>query len=155
MSVLRSIAMATAGVTFSAGVALAENISIPLDQAKRLKLPDGATSVVIGNPSVADITFENESTVFVFGKGTGVTNMVLLNESGEAVADHTIAVVGARVGFVTLNRGVGQFTYACMGRCESALMVGDDAGYFGAAFDQTKSKSELAIEAAAASGGNE
>lgn len=144
--------LASVGATIAlAAAAKASDLTVYADQARLITLPNSAASVVVGNPSIADISFENDRTVFVFGKGAGVTNLIFVNESGEAVADYTVSVVGSRRQLVTFNRGAGQRTLGCDARrCDSLMMIGDEAEYFTVLKTQTEDKAKIASDAAAA-----
>ena len=137
-------------ILFAQG-AQATDLTLAADQARIIKLDNPAASVVVGNPFIADITFENDQTVLVFGKGAGVTNLIFMNDAGEAVANYTVSVVGAPGNMVTFSRGASQRTLGCAGRrCDAMLMIGDDAEYFNIVRTQIEDKSALSSEAAAA-----
>ena len=73
-------------IAFGASPARAETdlIAVTLDQAKIAKLPAGATTLVIGNPMIADVTMlKNNNSMVITGKGFGQTNLIAINGEGE------------------------------------------------------------------------
>jgi Flp pilus assembly secretin CpaC len=52
--------------------AQADSVSINLDQAKLIKIPERTTTIVIGNPLVADAALQSGGLLVVTGKGYGV-----------------------------------------------------------------------------------
>ena len=59
-----------------------DRIEVVLDQAKVLKMPKDAQTVIIGNPIVADITVLKNRSMILTAKGYGVTNMIALDAQG-------------------------------------------------------------------------
>ena len=72
--------------------AAADNISVVLDRAQVIRLPDRVATLIIGNPSVADGTLQNGGLLVVTGKGYGSTNVIALDSRGEVLAEHTVTV---------------------------------------------------------------
>jgi Flp pilus assembly secretin CpaC len=62
-------------------------IAVNVDQAKLLKLPARVTTIVVGNPLIADVTLQNGGIVVVTGKGYGATNFIAMDRSGEVLVD--------------------------------------------------------------------
>jgi len=50
--------------------AAAEPIDVALDQATVLQLPERATTVVVGNPLIADLSVQRSGLAVVTGKAT-------------------------------------------------------------------------------------
>ena len=69
-------------LAFGASPARAETdlIAVTLDQAKIAKLPAGATTLIIGNPMIADVAMlKNNNSMVITGKGFGQTNLIALD----------------------------------------------------------------------------
>ena len=138
-----------------ASKAQSDEIWVTIDQARALKLERAAGSVIVGNPSIADVTVHDSRTLFVLGKATGLTNLIALDENGEEIANLFVNVSSARNNVVTLNRGGNQYTYNCAHRCERTLMIGDETAAFNNTNEQTVKKIEAGVgsaETARASG---
>jgi hypothetical protein len=112
-------------------------LSVVVDQAKILKLPDRVSTIVVGNPLIADVTLQPGGMVVVTGKGYGSTNMIAMDKSGSILADRSIQVEGATDKLVTLYRGVERESYSCTPVCQRRVTLGDDAKYFDANLGQT------------------
>ena len=52
----------------------AEPITVRLDQAKLLKVPDRTATLVIGNPLIADVAVQPGGIMVVTAKSYGITN---------------------------------------------------------------------------------
>ena len=81
-------------------------IGVNVDQAKLVKLPARAATIVVGNPLIADVTLQSGGIVVVTGKGYGATNFIAMDRSGEILVDRVIQVEGPTDQLVTVYRGV-------------------------------------------------
>jgi Flp pilus assembly secretin CpaC len=104
-----------------------DTIVVTADQARIVKIPAGAQTLVIGNPIIADVTLQN-GVMIVTGKGFGETNFIALDSSGNPVAESTIRVIGANNALV-VQRGMEQQSYTCAPRCQPTVKLGDDPKY--------------------------
>lgn len=136
-----------------------EPISIHLDQAKILKLPDRATTVVIGDPLIADLSIQPGGLAVVTGKAYGATNVVVLDKSSAVLMEKTIEVKGPEEPIVVVYRGLTRQTYSCTPDCSPRLTLGDtskddfdkDSGlpadFFGKTLSQSVTRSTQAVAA--------
>ncbi len=95
VSICRLMAI-TLAFTALPGFAQAQEktIYVDLDYARILRLPDGAQTLVIGNPLIADVTMlKNNRLMVVTGKSFGATNLIILDNSGSQVGESLITVV--------------------------------------------------------------
>jgi len=71
------------GIGLSSAVAASPDsdvLKITLDQAKVAKVPGGTTTLVVGNPAIADVTMLKGGVgMVVTGKGYGQTNLVAID----------------------------------------------------------------------------
>src|SRR5690242_11105033 len=89
------LAVACATVAALAGdVRAAQVISVRLDQARIEKLPDRATTLVIGNPLIADVSLQQGGLMVLTGKGFGTTNLIALDRNGAVISEQVIQVQG-------------------------------------------------------------
>jgi Pilus formation protein N terminal region len=117
-------AVVLAGVT--AAATAAEPISVHLDQAKILKLPERAATVVIGDPLIADLSIQPGGLAVVTGKAYGATNVVVLDKSSAVLMEKTIEVKGpADEPLVAVYRGLTRQTYSCTPDCSPRVTLGD------------------------------
>ena len=96
-----------------------------------MKLPERVTTIVIGNPLIADASLQRGGILVVTGKGFGETNLLALDREGQVVMDKTVQVLGPQNGdLVVVYRGVDRETYSCMPQCEPRITLGDSPAYF-------------------------
>ncbi|KPF92348.1 pilus assembly protein N-terminal domain-containing protein [Rhodopseudomonas palustris] len=113
-----------------------ETISVNVDQAKLIRLPQNISTLVVGNPLIADVTMQPGGMVVVTGKGYGATNVIAMDRKGAIVADRLIQVEGPMDKVVTVYRGVERESYSCMPICQRRITLGDSEPYFKATIDQ-------------------
>lgn len=107
------------------GAAFAQSLPVRIDEAMRVSLPAPARDVVIGNPSVADVTVVDGRNLLIMGRGYGVTNLVVLDARGRTILDRQIVVSASDAGRVSFYRGADVYNYACSPRCERTPMPGE------------------------------
>src|SRR5689334_8549210 len=83
-----------------------DSIAVNVDQAKLVKLPTRVSTIVVGNPLIADVTLQTGGILVVTGKGYGATNFIAMDRSGEILVDRVIQVEGPTDQLVTVYRGV-------------------------------------------------
>jgi hypothetical protein len=102
-----------------------EPITVHLDQAKILKLPDRATTVVIGDPLIADMSIQPGGLAVLTGKGYGETNVVVLDKSSAVLMEKTIEVKAPAEPLIMVFRGPTRQTYSCTPECSPRITLGD------------------------------
>src|SRR5215467_4933004 len=98
-------------------------IAVNVDQARLLKLPARVSTIVVGNPLIADVTLQNGGIVVVTGKGYGATNFIAMDRSGEVLVDRLIQVEGPTDQLITVYRGVDRESYSCMPICQRRVTL--------------------------------
>ncbi len=118
--------------------AQADSVTVNVDQAQVIKLPDRVATVVIGNPLIADAALQSGGVLVITGKGYGTTNMLALDRKGRVVMNKTVEVLGASGGnLVVVYKGAERETYSCAPICEHRITLGDSQSYFSATLGQT------------------
>ena len=97
-----------------------------------LKLPERTTTLVIGNPLIADASVQPGGVVVITAKSYGMTNLVALDRAGDTLAEYPIQVIGPGDATVVIYRGIERETYSCATICEKRITLGDSAPIFGA-----------------------
>ena len=139
----------TAAALVAAQTAFADNITVNVDQAQIMKLPDRVSTVVIGNPLIADAALQSGGVLVITGKGYGTTNMLALDRAGKVVMSETVEVLGARgSNLVVVYKGTERETYSCAPDCEHRITLGDSPGYFTATLGQSGARTGQAQGAA-------
>ena len=121
--------------------ARAEDVSVSVDEARIMKMPERVATIVIGNPLIADATLQGGGVLVLTGKGFGSTNMLGLDRAGKIVMNTNIKVVGpASRDLVVVYRGVERESYSCAPECERRLTLGDSPAYFANILSQSGSR---------------
>jgi hypothetical protein len=123
-------------------------IAVNVDQAKLVKLPARVSTIVVGNPLIADVSLQNGGIVVVTGKGYGATNFIAMDRSGEVLVDRVIQVEGPSDRLITVYRGAERESYSCMPVCQRRVTLGDSDTYFKSALDQSGTLSGQASNSA-------
>jgi Flp pilus assembly secretin CpaC len=114
----------------------ADTIAVNVDQAKLVKLPTRVSTIVVGNPLIADVTLQTGGILVVTGKGYGATNFIAMDRTGEVLVDRVIQVEGPTDQLVTVYRGIERESYSCMPVCQRRVTLGDGETYFKSTMDQ-------------------
>ena len=116
--------LASAAVLFSptVGTAQSGSLNVEIDQTQRVQLRGPAGSVIVGNPAIADVTVVDANTLYITGKGNGVTEIVAVDQIGRTVFQSQIVVTdGAGSGRVRVWRGGQATEMACAASCSPSL----------------------------------
>jgi len=127
-----------------------EALNVALDQATLMKLPDKVSTIVVGNPLIADVAVQSGGLVVVTGKGFGTTNLILLDRAGALLMERSIVVRGPTGPTVRIYRGVNRETYSCTPDCERRITLGDSVDYFAATIGQSDARNGAASNSGAA-----
>ena len=124
----------------------ADTIYATVDRAKVLRVARAASTVIVGNPSIADATIQDSRTLIITGVSFGSTNLIVLDQNSEPIADEVIVVRPAEETLVTVFRGASRATVSCTPTCAPTITVGDSDGYFSTVTDQQEKVRELATD---------
>lgn len=121
------IQMAVTAVAFvaSASAASAENIRVALDQAFPIRLAQPAQGVAIGNPSIAGVSVQNDTFLFVTGRSYGTTNLVVVGAGGRVLYSGLVTVTPNEEGTVVVTRGTESSRLECSPLCRPRPDIGD------------------------------
>jgi Flp pilus assembly secretin CpaC len=132
----------------------ADQISVSLDKAKILHLPDRASTIVIGNPLIADLSVQPGGLAVITGKSYGETNFVVLDRAGVVLTEKNVAVTLSNdQSSLVVYRGAERDTYSCAPDCSHSLTLGDAPDIFETTMKQITNRNSQSA-AAAASGGH-
>jgi hypothetical protein len=150
---LRALAIVLPGLILLAGPATAQpapeqnksdTVIVTVDQAKVVKLPEKAQTVIVGNPGIADVSVQKNGVMVVTGKSFGVTNLIALDASGGLLAESLVRVRAASDSILTVQRGLERESYSCTPTCQPTAQLGDANGYFGQIGAQMTRRNALA-----------
>jgi len=120
----------SAASAIAAGAASDDVLRITLDQAQVAKLPEHTSTVIIGNPAIADVTtLKNGAGMVVTGKGYGQTNLIALDAQGNLLDEKQIHVEPTKKVLV-VQRGSSRESYSCDPTCMPTAVLGDDPNVF-------------------------
>ncbi len=138
-----SVLAVTALAGFTVVTQANEPVIITIDRAKVLRISRPADTIIVGNPSIADATIQDQQTLVLTGRSFGVTNIVILDADGDPIVDETIVVQGHETNTVRIYRRAVRETFACSPVCEPTLTIGDDTKAFTNASGQIKERNDL------------
>lgn len=120
-----------------------EPVIVTVDRAKVFRISRPASTVIIGNPAIADATVEDDVTLVLTGRSFGVTNLIILDREGVPIVDETIVVRGHETNTVRIYRRDNRETLACAPVCEPTLTIGDNRETFEFAQQQITARNQL------------
>ncbi|NYE61666.1 pilus assembly protein CpaC [Duganella sp. 1224] len=99
---------AASGTAAAPGVELAKEVTLSTGKSTLLRLPFPAARVAVGDAKIADVILLNPSEIYMLGKTTGSTNLIVWNRANQASAiDITVGldIAGLRQQFTDLFPG--------------------------------------------------
>ncbi|MEO9968732.1 MAG: pilus assembly protein N-terminal domain-containing protein [Hyphomonadaceae bacterium] len=141
--VFRTAVLGLAALVFSAGALADNSIVIETNKSTSLRVEGGASSVVIGNPRIADVAVHNSNLLFITGRNFGSTNLLIFSESGDLLYSGDVVVTTNTTNLLNVNRAGETNTYDCAPTCRSVLAVGDELTYFDTLISQSLRLQEL------------
>lgn len=95
-----------------------EMMRVYMDHARVLKLDRPVSKVIIGNSDVADATVADAKTVVLTGRSFGTTNLVILDQDGNAIVDERILVSIDEGNTVRVYKQTTRTVFSCSPNCE-------------------------------------
>ncbi len=126
-----------------------ESFVVTQDQAKLLRIAAPAATVIIGNPAIADATMQDSQTLVITGRSSGTTNLIILDEAGEPVAEKLISVQGPVENNISVYKGTTRFSFNCSPNCQPNVVPGDNPEFFGNITAQNSTRTGVAAGNAA------
>jgi Flp pilus assembly secretin CpaC len=136
-------------LTLNAPVWAAEELTVNADQSQIVSVDRAPGTVVVGNPTIADVTIQGNQ-LFIHGRVFGKTNIIVLDENGNQLAEYAVNVVtDDSYNAVVFKPDVPGKpiiiqSYTCKTDCESVFHIGDHADYYKLINEQQKNKLGLA-----------
>lgn len=120
-----------------------DSLTVVVDEARLVRMPDRAATLVVGNPLVADVSIQPGGLMVLTGKGYGRTNLIALDRGGNKLLEKSLLVRRPNE-VVTVYRGILRETYSCAPQCEPRNMLGDAPAFFNATLNQTVTRNNQA-----------
>jgi len=130
MSMTRLIAAAIVAASAVAAPALAQSaLEVQIDHSQRIQLRGAAASVIVANPQIADVQVVDANTLYIVGKGYGVTEVAVVDAIGRSLFQNQVVVTGGTTGAVRVWRGGRMTEMACASSCAPSVRsaAADDA----------------------------
>ncbi len=123
---------------------LQDYIDLSQDQAVSIKLERKASSILIGNPMIADVIAHDSTHIFVTGRMVGTTNVIAVDEVGDVIVNRVVHVEPTQTASVNLFKNSERFSHTCRPECGPVVAPGDEELSFKKLVDQTQRKIQLA-----------
>lgn len=148
-SSLRALLLSGLLAVSGPNIASASSMQVEIDKSAPVHLTKDASSIVLGNPAIADIHIQNSKLIFLQGRSFGTTNLIALDANGAEILNILVTVTSSTHQSVTLQRGItGRISYACANRCEQTLMPGDSPEHVKMLLETTTSITAVADQVA-------
>lgn len=96
-------------------------LNVEIDHATRVQLRAPAGSVIVANPKIADVTVVDANTLFITGKGYGVTEVIAVDALGRSLYHSQVVVSAGSTGSVRVWRGPQATEMACGSSCSPSV----------------------------------
>ena len=126
---------------------------VKYDQSQLLRLSRPVAEIILGNPTIADVSVQSKQLLVITGKSFGFTNMILLDDEKNVIQENRVIVVRDQSSIVTLHRGVGRESYNCTPRCNPTITIGDSDKYFKATAETAGLKIRMSESGSNSGGG--
>ena len=123
---LKTAAPLLCGVLALAAAASAGAVTVHMDENTVVDLGAAAGSVIVANPSIADVSLLSPRRLAILGRAYGVTNLIVTDRMGHTILQQRINVAPADSGRISLYRGLLVNNFACSPRCERTPMAGEE-----------------------------
>jgi hypothetical protein len=137
------LALTCSSIVASTAARAASEIVVMADEAKLVSVGGDISTVVVGNPSIADATVQGQN-IFIHGRSFGSTNLIVLDKQGSQIANLGVTVMQGGNSNLTVFRGGGKYSYVCEPNCQVALQIGDKVDFYDAVESETTKKIGLA-----------
>ncbi|MBB3932655.1 hypothetical protein GGR25_003713 [Kaistia hirudinis] len=131
-------------ILFASGIARASDpLDVKLDRAKVMRIARPAATVILGNPAIADATIQDRMTLIITGRSYGTTNLIVLDQAGDPIADQLVTVSASDDDVVTVFAGDSRRSFSCSPECQPMLGLGDTQKAFDTVKSQMQGRSDV------------
>ena len=142
---LAAMISALAGPTFA-------TVSVRLDQNTLMELKAPAGTVLIGDPSVVDISLVTPRRIAILGRAYGQTNVIITDRTGRVIFQQEVEVARAQANRVSVYRGAQVANFTCSPSCERTPSPGEDNSSY-QAFSSSYKDHTSTVQAGGSGGG--
>jgi Flp pilus assembly secretin CpaC len=124
------VASAFTVALLATSVSAQEVINLQLDRATVIRAPAKTTTMVVGNPAIADVSVQKNGVIVLTAKSYGETNLLALDSEGQLVSESWLKVQASTRDNMVITRGVERETYSCSPTCVPTMTLGDSQKFF-------------------------
>jgi Flp pilus assembly secretin CpaC len=140
------VALGVAILMGPAALAQDSGLRVALDQSAPVVLPGSASGVVVGNPTVAGVSIQNDRLLFVTGRSYGTTNLIVVGANGRPILQTRVTVVPDESGSVMVTKGTDSARFDCTPLCRRRPDLSDSPDAFGKANEQINARTGQAAQ---------
>jgi len=134
------LSVLVSGLCTSAG---ANDLIVRYDQSQLLQMPRAVSEIIIGNPSIADVSVQSGNMLVVTGKTFGITNIIALDADKNVIQDQRVVVERDERGIVNVSRAGQRQSFSCTPNCAPTITIGDEPGYFNQVVQSSTTKTRF------------
>lgn len=132
-----------AATTFAARPAIADDLIVRYDQSQLLRMPRAIDQVIVGNPSIADVSVQRGNILVVTGKTFGVTNIIALDPQQNVIQDQRVIVQRDERRIVNVHKGSQRESFSCSPNCSPTITIGDGNAFFDTISKHAQAKTQF------------
>lgn len=130
-----------------------DDLVVRYDQSQLLRMPRAVSEIIIGNPSIADVTLQSENMIVITGKTFGITNIIALDGQKNVIQDQRVVVERDERGVVNVSRAGQRQSFSCNPNCAPTITIGDESAYFNQVAQSSSMKTKFSESGSDSSGG--
>lgn len=153
-TVLIAGATLVAAMTASTATAVADDLIVRYDQSQLLRMPREIADVIVGNPSIADVSVQRGNLLIVTGKTFGVTNIIALDDERNVIHDQRVVVQRDERRVVNLHKGSQRESFTCSPNCSPTITIGDSTQFFDMISKHSSTKTKFSEGSSSGDSGN-
>jgi Flp pilus assembly secretin CpaC len=129
-----------------------EDLVVRYDQSQLLRLPRTVSEIIVGNPSIADVTIQSGNMLVITGKTFGITNIIALDADKNVIQDQRVVVERDERGIVNVSRAGMRKSFSCSPNCAPTITIGDEQTFFNQVFQSSSTKTKFSESGSDGSG---
>ena len=94
-----------------------QTVVITMDLPRFVKLDSAISTVVIGNSDIADATVQDKHTLLLTGRGPGITNLIVFEDSGKQISNLLVRVMPQKNRVIVRSDSTQYSTFLCLPAC--------------------------------------
>jgi Flp pilus assembly secretin CpaC len=132
----------------------ADDLVVRYDQSQLLRMPRAVSEIIIGNPSIADVTVQAGNMLVITGKTFGITNIIALDADKNVIQDQRVVVERDERGIVNVSRAGQRQSFSCNPNCAPTITIGDETTFFNQVVANSQQKTKFSESGSDSSGGS-